>query len=109
MSHEELLTQSGTLQRAAVTRDAATGDEVELWTTIETGVRCLARTLSARSEVPLGLLEQVTNIIHVKFRTDVNTGRWRMLIDGAEFRIVDAYDPGNRHHHLELWARRMNA
>lgn len=109
MSHDELLTQTATLQRATVTRSASTGDEVETWTTVETGVRCLGRALTGRDALPLGLLESVTSKIHVRYRTDVSTGRWRMLIDGVEYRIVAVVDPGNRHHHTELWARRMNA
>ena len=109
MSYEELLTQRATLQRATVTRNSATGDEVESWTTTETDVICYERAVTGREDLPLGLLESVTNKIHMPYRIDILVGRWRAIIDGKEFRLVSVLDPGNRHHHLEVWARRMNA
>lgn len=108
MPYSALLTQTATLEKATITRDPLTGDEEEVWAVQASGVRCYARFLRNATDIPIGLAEAATHLIHFEFRTDIKTGRWRAIIEGREYRLVDVKDPGNRQHHVEVLARRLN-
>lgn len=106
MSYADLLTQRATLQEATITR-STTGEELETWATRFTHVPVLARFLTPEADVPIGLAEAVTHLIHMEVLEDVRVGRWRAIIDDRSYRFVDIRDPGHRGHHFEILARKL--
>lgn len=106
MSYRDLLVQRATLEQATITR-TATGEESEAWATKFSEVPVLVRFLSAQEDVPVGLAEEITHLIHMEPISQVASGRWRALIDGREYRFVDVRDPGHRGQHFEVFARRL--
>ena len=104
--YRPLLVQSGRLQSAAINR-SDTGDEQEQWTTHRKDVPCLVRPLTTEADLPIGLSEAVTHLIHMEPDAEVLTGRWRIIIEGRTYRFADVRDPGHRGHHFEVLARRV--
>lgn len=105
MGYVDLLVQRAKLEKATVTR-SATGEETDTWTTQFTDVPVLVRPLKSDADVPHGLSEAVTHMVHMEVLTDVLSGRWRAIVDGREYRFVDVRDPGQRGHHYEVLSRR---
>jgi head-tail adaptor len=106
LSYVELLTQRADIQKATITR-SETGEELESWATVYSEVPVLARFLTLEADVPIGLSEAVTHMVHMQVNDALLTGRWRFVIEGFAYRIVSVKDPGNRHHHYEVLSRKL--
>lgn len=105
MTYGDLLVQKAKLEKSTITR-SATGEEIDTWVVQFTNVPVLVRFARQESDVPIGLEEQVTHLIHVEPMEELLTGRWRAIVDGREYRLVDIRNPGQRGHHYEVFARR---
>ena len=106
MAYVELLTQRADVQKATVTR-SSTGAEVETWATKFSNVPVLARFLTPEADVPIGLQEAVTHLVHTEVNAALLSGRWRFIIEGVAYRVASVKNPGNRNHHYEVYARRL--
>jgi head-tail adaptor len=121
MSFELFLTQKAIIYKGVVTPDAY-GEERVVWTFVQQ-LPCLVRPIKPYTFTKLGVEETVTHEIIVPFGTSREVveqmvqnirGNWR--IDTVEdlfgvnqrtYRVIEAYDPAYRRHHLEIRVRRL--
>lgn len=106
------LTQAGTLQQGTDSRTTS-GELVKTWATVRS-LRCLVQLFprtyygERRADSGIGIISEPTHLIFAEYATDVgSSGNHRVLVDGIAYLVLEAHDPANRHHHLELRCRRV--
>ncbi len=117
MAFGTLLNQTAILFQGTTVPDA-NGEEIVTWLVVGL-FPCLIQPTRPYSFVKVGIQETITHKIFFPFvRSMISDPRFRWRIDTIgpnqqdtdrrTFVVVEAYDPGNRGHHLEIRARRLD-
>lgn len=103
-----MLLQNGILERGSEALSAS-GERTITWS-LTANVKCMVYPVPAQEQVKVGVLEQFTHVVYIKYRADMVAApkdQWRIRVGAAEYRVVVPYDPAARHHHLELRSRKV--
>ena len=111
MAYDDLLVQTGRLERGTASYAAVTGVEVIAWALEQEAVAVYVRPGRVPADLRPGELQTVTHIIHarpIQALKNAPRGHWRFIVDGHEYRLVDPEDAAQRGHHMEIRARRLS-
>lgn len=106
---DELLAQRASLEYGTVTR-TSTGEETTDWSVVNARVPVLVRPARVPADMRPGEIEAVSHVIFcrpIEELTDTSRRRWRMVVSGSEYVLIEPHDAGARGHHLEIRARRL--
>ena len=110
MSFRDLLKQTGNLYEEVVTGRTTAGQEVVALTFVSSH-RVLLRPLRPGQvgfTVKSGIEEAHSHTLYVEPIVGLDVSkRWRFVVGGATYIVVDIYDPAARGHHLEIKVRRI--
>lgn len=108
MSFDALLLQNGILEHGAEALSPS-GERTVTWS-LTANVKCMVYPVPAPEAVKVGVLEQFTHVVFIRYRADMVAAPkdlWRVRVGAAEYRVVVPYDPAARKHHLELRCRKL--
>lgn len=111
MAFDDLLVQTGRLERGTASNAPVTGAETIAWALEQDGVAVYVRPGRVPADLRPGELQTVTHIIYARpiaALAAAPRGHWRLIVDGHEYRLIDPEDAAQRGHHLEIRARRLS-